>query len=106
MRALLLSLPSLLACLPAAPANAQDTSQKSNVLVLLHVFDDETGAVIEQFRVLPGTPYTETGVDDVAVWQPHLTRESVGGRYEWPQERTYATFRLRVEANGYRPAMT
>ncbi len=87
-------------------AGAQDTTPKSEPLVSLHVIDDDSGKPIERFRVLPGTPFSGTSEDAVAVWQPHLTREATDGLFEWPQERTYPTFRLRVEADGYKPAMT
>ena len=75
-------------------------------LVALSVVDEETGTPVERFRVLPGVPYSGTDEASVAVWQPHLVRESTGGRYEWPRERSYETFRLRAEADGYRPSMT
>jgi hypothetical protein len=75
-------------------------------LVSLSVLDEETGAPVERFLVVPGVPYSGTDERSVASWQPHLVRESAGGRYEWPQERSYETFRLRVEADGYRPSTT
>ena len=89
---------------PESPAlNARGVDRP---LVSLSVVDEETGAPVERFRALPGVPYSGTDERSVAVWQPHLLRESAGGRYEWPRERSYETFRLRAEADGYRPSMT
>jgi hypothetical protein len=75
-------------------------------LVVLTVVDGDTGAAIEKFLTVPGVPYTGSNNPSVAAWQPHLAHESAGGRYEWPAERSYAKFRLRVEAEGYAPAST
>ena len=75
-------------------------------LVTLSVVDEEMGEPVERFRVVPGVPYSGTDGPPVAAWQPHLVRDSTGGRYVWPRERSYTIFRLRVEAEGYRPSMT
>src|SRR4051812_17004678 len=75
-------------------------------LVALSVLDEETSDPVERFLVIPGVPYSGTDQRSVAAWQPHLVREATGGRYEWPQERSYERFRLRVEADGYRPSTT
>jgi hypothetical protein len=92
---------------PSAVVNAaQDATRKSEPLVTLKVVDDETGQPIERFRVLPGTPFSGTDDDAVAVWQPHLIRDATDGEFFWPRERTYPIFRLRVEAEGYQPAAT
>jgi hypothetical protein len=75
-------------------------------LVVLTVVDDDTGAAIEKFLTVQGVPYTGSNNPPIAAWQPHLAHDSAGGRYEWPAERSYAQFRLRVEAEGYAPALT
>ncbi|QEH38422.1 hypothetical protein OJF2_70230 [Aquisphaera giovannonii] len=92
----------------AAPAEAlaPGTEGDETPLVVLSVLDEETGRPVERFLVLPGVPYSDRGERPVANWQPHLVRESTGGRYTWPEERSYETFQLRVEADGYRPSAT
>jgi len=100
MRSSLLGLLAVAAWATPSPADATNADEP---LVTLHVVDQETGGPIERFVVVPGTPYDGNAV---AVWQPHLARESTAGRFEWPRKRTYDQFRLRVEADGYRPAVT
>lgn len=75
-------------------------------LVRLAVVDAETGAPVERFVVVPGVPYSDRNQPPIASWQPHLVRESTGGQYDWPRARSYKEFRLRVEADGYRPSNT
>jgi hypothetical protein len=98
----------LIAILPPPEVPAPGAPGAERPLVALSVIDEETGAAVERFLVVPGVPYPGRGERSAAVaaWQPHLVRESAGGRYEWPRERSYERFRLRVEADGYRPSTT
>lgn len=77
-----------------------------DVLVQGIVVDAATGAPLESFRVLPGVPYGRRpgGQDPAcATWQPHLIRQCADGAFDWPRERTYPLFLLRIEADGYVP---
>lgn len=94
-----------MACLIGVLAGAPSTSDDPPLVTILAV-DHETGARVERFRVIPGVPYSGTADRAVAVWQPHLVAESVDGRFPWSSARSYETFRLRVEADGYRPSST
>ncbi len=92
--------------IPTAAAHAPVAMIEDRPLVVLTVLDEETGRPVERFLVVPAVPHAGPGGRRVANWQPHLVRESTGGRYVWPEERSYETFQLRVEADGYRPSTT
>src|SRR5688500_18837817 len=91
----------------ASLAQEADTDRDAGPLVTIRALDQSTGEPIASFRVVPAVPASRgIGGQSVAVWHPHLTRASENGLYEWPRERSYETFRLRIEADGYRPSHT
>ena len=75
-------------------------------LVVATVIDSETGKPIPQFHVLAGVPYDRVSKDSTATWQPHTIRAANDGKFAWPSQRSYRTFRLRFESDGYKPAIT
>ncbi len=72
----------------------------------LKVVDRENGDPIKKFVVLPGVPYNGTKPDNIAVWQPHLIREAKDGKFVWSRERSYRSFRLRIESPGKKTVQT
>jgi hypothetical protein len=75
-------------------------------LVRATVVDETTNQPVDRVLVLPGVPYDGVRPNSIAVWQPHLIRESKGGEFVWSTRRSYREFRLRFEAKGYKPYVT
>ena len=70
------------------------------------VIDTNTNEALRNFQVLAGVPFNGVHEDAIAVWQPHTIREGVDGKFQWPRRRAYRKFRLRFEADGYKPHLT
>ncbi|NNE00558.1 MAG: carboxypeptidase regulatory-like domain-containing protein [Pirellulaceae bacterium] len=66
------------------------------------VRDAETGEPIKELRLIIGSPYNDIHTN----WQGHLITEHADGRYEWFNRRPWLKTRLRIEADGYRPAIS
>lgn len=78
-------------------------------LVQLVVVDEKSGQPVPDFTMIPGTEGSLGPAGDpnaLAQWQPHMLMAGKVGRSGWPQSRTYEFMRLRIEADGYRPALS
>ena len=65
------------------------------------VIDATTKRAIPRFRVIPGS-MMGSGV----TWQPHLITTHRGGQFDLPSLRFWDRTWFRVEAEGYRPAVS
>ena len=86
------------------------SAERAKAGIELKILDDATGEPITKGLCVPGIPeFTIPGTTDETAhcrWQTHLLREWEKGQFKWPMERTYAVFRLRIEASGYVPVET
>lgn len=95
------------AWLPLAPPPAQE--ELANGVVTILVTDEASGAPVADSIAIPGIESmlgNEGEPEALAQWQPHLLTTGGPGRIVWPLKRTYASFRLRIEAPGFRPVLT
>ena len=84
----------------ATPATAKETK----VLVIRgRVTDAETGKPIQKFRSVRA-PFNPRGTP--SPWQSHTVERHEGGRYELRLDRAWDQLRVRVDAEGYMPAVT
>ncbi len=68
------------------------------------ILDAETGQPIEKCRMVPTPVYRDDATD--ITWQTQYMKEFTDGRYLYETDRPWSKTRLRVEADGYRPATT
>jgi hypothetical protein len=93
---------------PAGNEQPADTDKaavaKPALRITGRVLDAETGKPIEQCRMVPTSVYRDDGTD--ITWQTQYMKEFTDGRYVYETERPWDKTRLRIEADGYRPATT
>lgn len=65
------------------------------------VTDAATGEPLDEFLVVEGIYWRET--DDDVVWQQHRKEAGADGQYRVAYDSGYAGFKIKIEANGYRP---
>lgn len=82
-----------------APAAAPGLSISGRVL------DAETGKPIANGRIVP-TGFEFDDSPDRITWQSQYLKEFAEGRFRYDTDRPWEKTRLRIEADGYRPAMT
>lgn len=66
-----------------------------------NVTDAATGEPLDEFLVVEGIYWRET--DDDVVWQQHRKETGTDGKYRVAYDSGYAGFKIKVEAEGYRP---
>jgi hypothetical protein len=92
----------LVLALTAPPGSAGATEKPAPLTLSGRVFDAATAAPIPRFRIILGVEST-----DGVMWQGHRITHHEGGRFDLgPDERAWEQTRLRVEAEGYRPAVS
>lgn len=65
------------------------------------VTDAATGEPLDEFLVVEGIYWRET--DDDVVWQQHRKETGTDGKYRVAYDSGYAGFKIKIEADGYRP---
>lgn len=65
------------------------------------VADADSGKPIEEFQVVEGIYWRES--DDDVVWQEHRKAPGTNGHYRVAYNSGYAGFKVKIEAEGYRP---
>ncbi len=66
------------------------------------VVDADSGEPVQDFQVIVGSPYN----DIHTTWQGHLVNDHTNGKFAWRVERAWRRTRLRIQAKGYRPAIS
>src|SRR4051812_46636487 len=95
----------LLLTLLATAAGADDPGKPApaGLVVRGRVVDARDGRPIARFRLVPRADHAD---GRPGMWQPHLISTHEGGRYEIRWARAWELSRFRVEADGYRPAIS
>ena len=83
---------------------AASDNAASTLRITGRVLDAETGQPIEKCRMVPTSVHRDDATD--VTWQTQYMKEFTDGRYLYETERPWSKTRLRIEADGYRPAST
>ncbi len=86
------------------PPKAPAADGKSAFRITGRVIDAESGQPIAKGRVLPAS--VDVDDPDRITWQSQYLQQFADGRFVYETERPWNKTRVRVEADGYRPAMT
>lgn len=99
-------LPSKPAALSEVPRRVQVAMAdlKAALRIRGRVLDAQTGKVIEKIRMVP-TSVSRDDAKDIT-WQTQYLKEFTDGRFVYETERPWDKTKLRIEAEGYRPATT
>ena len=100
-----------LLALGAAIAMLAGAAAADEPVLRISVTDAETGAAIQEFRILAGVPVGRpaSGLSgerpgaEAVNWQPHTTKIGQQGEYIWPMARAWEKTGFRAEADGYIP---
>ena len=91
---------------PPAPRGAAPAPAGANLFTLRGtVTDAATGKPIKAFRTVRAPADNAPGRPP-APWQPHTIAQHADGAFEIPLERAWPRTRLRVDAEGYAPAVS
>lgn len=100
-----------LLALSASVAMLAGAAAADEPVLRISVTDAETGAAIQEFRILAGVPvgrstsllFGERVGAEAVNWQPHTTKTGQQGEYIWPMAQAWEKTGFRAEADGYIP---
>ena len=89
---------------PALDGKQESSNAKPALRITGRVVNAETGKVIDKIRMVPTSVYGDDTKN--LTWQSQYLKDFTDGRFLYETDRPWDKTRLRIEAAGYRPAIT